>query len=112
MKIFPRPYPHLPARRASTFVAVAAPNDLRNLRLGNLRLDGRRTQPRAAWTIDPASHRPVCLWEKGTEALGRAEDEDAQSRRRRAFHFVARLAARDGIPPTPATSSKRHAARM
>jgi hypothetical protein len=61
-----------------------------------LRLEGRRKRPRAVWAIDPASRRPVCLWDAQTDALGRAEDEDAQSRPRRSRRLVARRSARDG----------------
>jgi hypothetical protein len=106
MKIFPRPFPPLRPRSApnGSIVPVAAPADLRDLRL-----EGRHTRPRAAWTIDMASRRPVCLWDKQTEALGRAEDEDAQSRPRRALRSLARAMRRT---PVPKASSKLHAAAL
>ncbi|CAN2535346.1 hypothetical+protein [Methylocapsa aurea] len=108
MNILPRPYPSLPARSARRAVAVAAPADLRGLRL-----EGRRKRPRAVWAIDPASRRPVCLWDAQTDALGRAEDEDAQSRPRR-----SRVSSRADRRATPRAfgreppSSKSHAAAL
>lgn len=78
MKMFSRPYLDLRLRTAqSGVIPIAAPAELRDLRL-----TGRRMRPRAAWTIDAATRRPVCLWDKETDAPDRAEDEDAQSRLR------------------------------
>lgn len=95
MMIFPRPYPSLrmrSARRGGAIIPVAAPADL-----GNLRIIGRR-RPAAAWTIDPASHRPVCLWGSQAEEFGRGEDEDAQSRPRSFRRHIARYDALS-VPP-------------
>ena len=94
MIIFPRPYPSPRARsahRGGAIVAVAAPADLRNLHVV-----GRR-RPAAAWTIDPASRRPVCVWGPIAEDLGRGEDAEAQSRFRSFPRHVARPTARDAI---------------
>ncbi|BBU60190.1 hypothetical protein MSC49_01250 [Methylosinus sp. C49] len=87
MKMFSRPYLNLRLRSAqSGVIPIATPAELRDLRLA-----GRRTHPRAAWAIDAATRRPVCLWDKETDTPGRAEDEDAQSRQRGFSRRHARL---------------------
>ncbi|WP_018266914.1 hypothetical protein [Methylosinus sp. LW4] len=87
MKMFSRPYATLRLRSAQSGVTpIAAPAELRDLHLA-----GRRTRPRAAWAIDAATRRPVCLWDKETDTPGRAEDEDAQSRQRGFPHRRARF---------------------
>ncbi|OAI31503.1 hypothetical protein A1351_04945 [Methylosinus sp. R-45379] len=87
MKMFSRPYVNLRLRSAqSGVIPIVAPAELRDLRL-----TGRRMRPRAAWTIDAATRRPVCLWDKETDTPGRAEDEDAQSRQRGFSRRHARL---------------------